>query len=510
MHPKLGIVSSFLFILAVLFSPIASFAEEYFGSPSSAAAPMTQPVVMANAPAVSAYGGTPPAAQPPEPKVTTIQEVNYLDLMFKDGYALPYHLKHWNFYNVAFDWGGSTLSLFRWNINDDKNATLADTTQRIQRWILYLYFNVRYGEHLRYYLKLRDRYHFEDFEPINNSNEGIDIDQMFGEITFDPLIFTMGRQFKKLGRGHVLRTNYDAFNLTYSDDFLDIDLFSGKLIGSNQDVFLPYNRQQKHVYGVDITYKEFKKHLFQGYVTGVKDTSDDGLTFRDSHYEPVYFGLYGVGRFDINKYRVRNLGYYGEMIRETGFSNNSDLGDPSTFFGHSRISAYLLDFGAILRLDHVWRPEIENEIMMGSGDNTVIPPFGRTESVRRGNPAGSKDSNFRDIDGFVNYGAALNPREANMIIYKLSFDARPMRRLTCGLDYFHYWKVKSAGVISDISAVGPGRNVGDEVDLRAQFDVNKYTRLDAVYGYFMPGDAYNNSGSNDAEQLLQFILSYVF
>ena len=133
--------------------------------------------------------------------------------------------------------------------------------------------------------------------------------------------------------------------------------------------------------------------------------------------------------------------------------------------------------------------------------------MGRVGSTRRGNPAGSKDSNFRDIDGFVNYGAAFNPREANLIIYKLSFDTRPLRRLTCGLDYFRYWKVKSKGVISDVQGTNAKRDVGDEIDLRRQFDINKYTRLDAVYGHFFPGDAFFN---DDGEDLLQLILSYVF
>ncbi len=497
----------FLPLVLVLSVPLSAVADEFIGSAGPDAAPMTQPVAAANSPVVKAYGGLPPAPQKPEAKSPSICDINYLDILFKDGVAIPYNLKHFNLYDVAIDWGGSTLSLFRFNYNDDKNKGIPDITQRIQRWIMYLYSNVRYGEHLRYYVKLRNRYHFEDYDPVNNSNEGVNIDQMYGELNFEPFVFTAGRQFQKLGRGHVLRSVYDALKLTYSDDFLDVDLFSGKLIGSNQDVFLPYNRQQKHVYGVNVTYKEFKKHLLQGYITGVKDRSDDGLSNRDSHYEPVYFGAYGVGRYDLEKYRVKNIGYYGEMIRVIGFSNASDLGAPSTFFGHEPIRAYLLDFGGIFRFDHVWRPELENEIMMGSGDNTVVAPLGRVNSVRRGNAAGSKDSNFRGIDGFVNYGAALSPSDANLIIYKLSFDSKPIKRLTCGLDYFRYWKVKSKGVISDIQGGLGHREVGDEIDLRAEFEVNKFARLDTVYGHFFPGDAFAN---NDGEDLLQVILSYSF
>jgi hypothetical protein len=508
MNPKVRSFALSLSILFLLAAPLRSVAGEFIGSPSSAAAPMTQPVLISGAPTVQALGGPPPAPITPS-SITPIQEVNYLDLLFKDGYAIPYHLKHGNFYDVTFNWGGSSLALLRWNWDDDNTEALADTTRKIQRWILYAYFNARYGQHLSYHLRLRNRYHFQDFDPINNSNEGLDVDQQYGELDFEPFIFTMGRQFQQLGRGHVLRTNFDAIKLAYSDDFVDVDMFTGKLFGSNQDVFLPYSRQQKKVTGVNVTYKEFKKHLFQGYVAGVKDTSDDGLATRDSHYEPVYFGLYGVGRFDIGKHHVNNIGYYGEMIRVTGTSNVSDESGTAHLFDHEGIDAYLLDFGTVLRFDHPWRVEMENEIMLASGDNTVQFPNGRVNSTRRGNPAGSKDSNFRDIAGFVNYGAALNPREANLIIYKLAFEAQPLRRLKLGLDYYRYWKVKSQGVISDIQAAEADRDVGHELDFTLQYNINRYTRLDAVYGHFFPGDAFV-PGTDDGEDLLQFIISYVF
>ncbi len=429
-------------------------------------------------------------------------------LLFRDGYAVPYQWKRANINDLSMDWGGSMIGYLRWDFDQDKNDGVPDLQQRVQRYILYIFSNVRYGEHFHYFINLRNRYHFDDYAPGAYSNEGVDIDQMYGEATFEPFAFKAGRQFQKLGRGHVLRANYDAMKLTYSDDFVDLDFFIGHLLGSNQDVYLPYNRQQKRIQGVNATIKEFQQHVVQGYVVGVRDRSDDGLSNRDSHYEPVYFGLYGIGRFDVEKHCLKNIGYYGEMIRVAGFSNASDLGDPSTYFSHEPIHAWLLDYGAILRFKHDWKPEWENEIMMASGDKSVTPPLGRVGSTRFGNPAGSPDSNFRDIDGFVNYGAALNPREANMIVYKSSWSAKPIKRLQVGLDYYKYWKVKGQGVVSELKAVDASRQIGDELDVTATFNINKTTRLDAVYGHFFSGPAIITPA--DDEDVVQIILSTVF
>ncbi|MDP8262293.1 MAG: alginate export family protein [Candidatus Ancaeobacter aquaticus] len=472
----------------------------------------------------------------------TYKDVNYLDLLWGKGYAIPYHLKRFNFYDLFVDWGGSTATLLRFDFNKDKNRQKKDTVRDIQRLLLYVYANVRYQNWFRYYVKFRNIYHGHDYYPDDNKFVGPDVDQMYGEFLFEPFNLVVGRQFHKVGRGHVYRNNFDAIKLMYSDDFMDIDMYIGKVLGDNQDPYIPNNQQNKYPIGITATYKEFMKHLFQGYIVGVMDRSDDQLYYRNSNYKPVYFGTYGIGRFDINKYKIRSLTYYFETVKTIGTSSVSDFSPAANRYDSETIDTFLLDLGAIIRIDHPWKPEIENEFVWGSGDGTVplygdiqihpssatvdqvaqgAPGFvgvptlyknqrGNVSSILRGNPKGSKDQNWRGIDGYVNYGVALNPIVSNMLIYKFGAKLYPIKRLTIDINSYAYWKQHADGAISDYAAILPGRTfIGNEIDIGFMYDLTRYSRATFVYGHFFTGNVYPNNAHTD-EDFLQLVYQYVF
>jgi len=483
------------------------------------------------------------SGEPEEPRYKTWKDVNYLDLMiWGDGYAFPYHVKRMNIYDLFIDWGGSTAAMFRWDLNRDKNANFKDKPYDIQRMFLYLYFNARYQNWLRYYVKFRDIYHGNDYAPTDNMNEGPDVDQMYVDLMFEPFTLTAGRQFHKIGRGHVYRDNIDAFKLIYSDDFVDVDMYVGKMLGDNQDPYIPNNHQNKYPLGITATYKEFMKHLFQGYVLGVVDKSDDQLYYRQTHYKPVYFGLYGVGRFDIDKYRVKSISYYTETVKVYGRSNVSDFSPMANRYDTETIDAFLLDFGAIVKFDHRWKPEWENEFAWGSGDDTVpiastivVPPSsidvdriaaannpgfkgtpgvylnqgGSVYSTMRGNPKGSRDTNFKSADGYVNYGVALNPVLSNLLVWKSGLKFNPMKRIVAEINHFAYWKQCVNGPMSDAVATLQRAYVGNEIDLGLEYEMTKYSRLTFNYGHFFTGSAYPQDWHTD-EDFFQMIYQYVF
>jgi len=480
-------------------------------------------------------------ARPEEEKHTTWKDVNYMDLFWGEGYAVPYHLKRFNVYDLFVDWGGSTAGLFRWDHEADKNAQIKDQPGDIQRWLMYFYFNVRYQDWLRYYVKFRNIYHGNDYAPYDNKNEGIDVDQMYWEVMFEPFNLTTGRQWQKLGRGHVYRNNFDAIKLIYSDDFVDVDVYMGKVLGDNQDAFTYNNHQRKYPIGATATYKEFMKHLFQGYIVGVVDHTDDQLYYRDSRYQPVYFGSYAVGRFDINKYKVRNLNYYAETVKTYGRSNVSDFSAPAYRYDTETIDTFLLDFGAVIQIDHPWKPEIENEFAWGSGDKDVplygtivmsepsssvietanvvqnytgtdtiyLNQRGAVNSTVRGNPKGSRDTMWRGIDGYVNYGVALNPILSNLMVYKFGIKFNPIKRLTVELNSYAYWKQYAQAPISDFAADVDGRYVGNEFDLLLDYDLTRYSRISLAYGHFFCGSVYPTNAHTD-EDLIQLVYQYVF
>jgi hypothetical protein len=82
----------------------------------------------------------------------------------------------------------------------------------------------------------------------------------------------------------------------------------------------------------------------------------------------------------------------------------------------------------------------------------------------------------------------------NLLSWLLRLELRPIESLTLNLLYFHFNLAQLT--TTDVSRDGEvhtvnvnSKNLGDEVNFAADWEVNKHVLLTAVYGFNVPGKA---------------------
>jgi len=218
--------------------------------------------------------------------------------------------------------------------------------------------------------------------------------------------------------------------------------------------------------------------------------------------EPYYYVL-DEDRKDLTRAdrEIHTLGIRGfGLIGDSGFDYDFDAAFQFGKDGDRKHRAYAL-FGELgYTFDHPWKPRLSAAGMYATGDRR--PNDGVSERFDR-LFAPNHCLSFTD---YVAWQNVISP--------KLRLELQPSKKLRLDADYGAYW------LASDSDAwVVPGRRdpqghsgdfVGQVLEARARYALDKHADLEIGYAYFIPGTFVENTGPADDSDLLYVIVTLTF
>jgi hypothetical protein len=298
----------------------------------------------------------------------------------------------------------------------------------------------------------------------------------------------IGRQEVVFGSGYVLDMPLDAVVLDATVHDLRVKGLFAKTIASYPNIdrsVAVANHSGRHLYGVQLAYEGFDRHVPFVYALWNQDHADERPKdpYQNYSYDTQYFGFGSRGEV------LHNLTYWVEAAFETGRS----YGDGS-FLRHDVVEAWGWDVGVEKLFDVPTRPRVSFEYMFASGD------AGRTYSPT--NAAGGNRGDRRDTSfvafGYRDTGIAAGPVNSNLHIWRLGGSFAPLekhelfRDLELGTNWFLYHKHRSRAAISDPTADMFDGYVGWEMDYFVNWRLASDLSWTVRWGAFFPGSAYSD------------------
>ncbi len=377
-----------------------------------------------------------------------------------------------------------------------------------------LWGNLNYRDAHQVYVRLQLRHRNfsagDQFTGSNDKNE-LNLDQGYYALNFDRALdwrtssdglhdmeLTAGRQNFHLGSGLVYNRDHDGFKLGGNYGNFRVTGLGARSDPEefNVDKSVPdFEESERYFFGGEVSYDGFSRFSPYLFALDQRDSSDHGGTSINFDYDSQY---YGIG---FSSEPLKNLSFSTEYVLQNG---TSTARNPITLQEtREDIDAWALKTG----LEYFWnrngKPKLLFEYMRGSGDRDRLSV---TDTIG-GNDPGTDDKNFLYF-GYTYTGLSLNPRLSNLSIWRLGGSVEPWnnpsdrysvpwKNLQVGMDLFYYRKIKEDGGISDRRAVNSEEEVGWEVDLKTNWRVFSDTLVQARYGLFFQGDAYNGSDTQD-------------
>ena len=381
----------------------------------------------------------------------------------------------------ALDVGGSFR--MRYEFYDNFTIKKYNTDDRgyllLERFRLNL--DYRLSKDLHGFVQLQDAHywlsdlHTRDFSQACPYENPLDLKQAYLEwrhIGDTPLGFKAGRQtiaYRKSrvwgpgNWGNVGRYVWDAAKLNVDTELLELDGIYG------QRVHYDFNQFDEDHWDFDVCalYAKLKKlpakvDLFYTYKRDHHDSTvgEDGTDDLDSHSAGVWVD--GVVRDRID---------YGGVFAY-------QFGD----WGKDRIRAYGFNARSGYTFAAPWKPRIGAQISCATGDDAG---------------ADGKHETFDGLLGSVAtfYGRMNLVAWKNLEDYEANFSVKPSKRIKIYVDY-HFLKLAEredawyycTGKAQRRDATGAsGSTLGQEIDVRVKYDVNKYVKLMFGYSHFFPG-----------------------
>ena len=301
----------------------------------------------------------------------------------------------------------------------------------------------------------------ESFD-VRLSQAYVNLDEMF----MGPFGLKLGRQYLNYGRGFLISSNeeeykFDAVKLVGDMGDFSLDLFASQLA---ETVLID---EDSELVGANLGYS-LEDFTVETYVFGISNKENDM-----ADEDPVYLGLRG----DMSL--TPSLVFWGELAYEDGTIGETDLG------------AMGLDAGAEYKFTEVvWMPSLKIGYTWAQGDDGSNP-----------------EDMFYAPFNYTYYGYVFSPSVANIHILNAKFSVVPMEKLTVSIDYYHYAQdekqiaavgnpdIDNGGVASMTN--GTDKTLGNEIDLVASYKYTDDVATQLYAGWFMPGEAYNNSPGDD-------------
>lgn len=246
---------------------------------------------------------------------------------------------------------------------------------------------------------------------------------------------------------------------------------------------------ERYFYGVSAECRSLRSHRPFVYLLWQEDENSQpfGPAGPQYSYDSRYAGLGSAGEIvtGIWLYRLELVYEFGESISNTLAAQTTD-----------DIEAYALRFFVAYMPTRARASSglrIESEVLVGSGDDDR----GTSSQTAAGNLAGTNDTSFISF-GYVNTGLALAPELSNIVSFRLTGSAFPMRgrgifdRMQVSVSGYVFAKYDDNAPIS-VPTVAGESFVGGEVDFAVDWTLTSDLNLLLQYGIFLPGDAMFNS-----------------
>ncbi len=395
------------------------------------------------------------------------------------------------------DVGFGVRARYEWSDNFDVRRYGTETSDDLMLLRTRVSFDYKFTDRAHVFLELQDsRYWLSDlrrslWEVNNPFYDEIDVRQAYAEwkhIGGTPFGFKAGRQSIAYGDMHVFgpgewgnvgRYWWDAAKLYCHTDPVQVDLLYGQRIISEptsfNDTHFPYEMFGAYA---KIRQQSLAQLSLQPDVFYLVNRDDHG-TIAGEHGKGDQlthsFGLYVNGtvgtRWDFACTSVGQLGKYGR--------------DDVEAFGTNARAGYTLEAP--------WSPRLGAEFTYASGDDD--PTDGVHETF---------DGVFGAADLYY-YGSMNLCCWMNLEDYQATFRVKPRDDLTLRLDH-HWlhlaesedaWYWSSGRPARRDGAGGAGRDLGQELNVVAQWQVDKDLELFTGYGHFFAGEYLRKTPGSD-------------
>jgi alginate production protein len=314
----------------------------------------------------------------------------------------------------------------------------------------------------------------------------------------------------------------DALRLYYNQGPLHFELAGGKQIGGESTIksIDPLDKEVYRVLGLGSWMWNSKQRLEfyflnqwdrssvekQGDVINElnRDTDDQDMT---------WFGARAIGELGLDDYGSLNYwvdvaGVQGDEIVTEYSRKVSDANDAADLpnskrraksVSRNKVSGWAFDTGAFWTLPVPFEPTFTLSYARASGDNS--PNDGHNGSFRQ---TGIQRNNWRfnGVNRFRIYGELLRPELSNLGIFTSAFGIRLLKNSSIEFVYHKYDQVeaidslRNANINADPN--GRDRDIGQEVNVIANFREWKNLEIGIEGALFDPGKAFNTEANDPA------------
>lgn len=419
--------------------------------------------------------------------------------------------------HLSRDWTLSLGGEARVRMESETNRNFGTRDPTNDTFLLHRYFlhaDLKYRKLARVYAELGDvRVEDRDLPQTPGMENTFDIHQLFADVKFlgeeAPLTLRVGRQEMLYGKERLVSKldwsnetrRFDGVKLMYSTPKFDVDAFWVKpVMFSNRPFSNPWNthinegmnrkidhwREEQNFYGVYSTYKGIAKHVIDLYFLGLNDRGifvNANNRFGDLNVYTLGSRFAGTnGNWD---YDIEGAGQWGKWV-----------GDEV----------------------HAW--------MMGADGGYTFKSVAMTPRLGAGFDFATGDDTPRDNShdtfnqlyplGHAYLGYLDDVARQNIIAPNLNASIKPLKDVTVKLSWFHFWLDSELDALYNAGGNpirrnvtgSSGNDVGDELDLTINWQVDTHSAVLFGWSHFWPNNFIETSGrSQDADYIY---LQYAF
>jgi len=373
----------------------------------------------------------------------------------------------------------------RWEYRDDnyREADLTQDTEFLLRTRVYLGIR-EVLDPFRFVIEFQDsRQEGSDFPETNRDVNEADLLQAYAELYFRdalgegrPLRFQFGRMaFDAIDRKLIARNrwrnttnNFEGFRLQLGqqDNDWQLDFLALQPVERRLRQFDRAD-EERWFYGVIGAWRRWSKYAtLEPYYLVLDEDRKGDTADREIHTIGLHaYGPIGSTRID---YDVDGAFQFGD---------DGDL-DHRAFAAYGELG---------YSFEHKWKPRLSTSILYASGDRD--PNDGKAERFDRLFGA----AHFLSATDYFTFRNNINP--------KLRLELRPTKKLRIDTSYGAYWLASDSDAWPDIGRRDrTGRSgdfVGQEVELRARYQMTAWAELEIGYSHFLPGAFVKNTGDAD-------------
>lgn len=301
----------------------------------------------------------------------------------------------------------------------------------------------------------------------------------------------------------------DSLRLYYNRGPLHFELTGGKQIGgeSTRKGINPIDKEVYRVLGLGSWMWGMKQRLEFYFLNQWDNSSQErvgGVVHRNNRdnfdEDMVWFGGRAIGEIGLDDYGSLNYwadfaGVHGD---ETVFTYDSINANQARVDSRNsnKVDGWAFDIGAFWTLPVKFEPTFTLSYARASGDNN--PNDGHNSTFRQ---TGIQRNNWRfnGVNRFRIYGELLRPELSNLGIFTSAFGIRVLKNSSIEFVYHKYDQVAATANLRNANLNedpnGFDRDIGQEVNVIANFREWKNLELGIEGAVFDPGKAFGNQAS---------------